>query len=122
MALQAGINVQAVEGHEAKPIWLSPYKKEDGMITLRKRPRKMKVLAMGRQGRTVHDELVDEIGPVPTVFEEQFPFEWPVSELLTMTKEEQAATYIAATGSDDELVEFWEGIAKQEKRGKGRNT
>lgn len=47
------------------------------MKLLQRRRKTMRVLSMGRQGRTVHDELVDEIGSPPTVFEESFPFEWP---------------------------------------------
>jgi hypothetical protein len=86
------------------------------MFTLRRRPKKVKVIAYGRLGRSIYDELVDEFGSVPTLFEQVYPFEWPEplaapQDLNDMQDEfewlEQDENDSNTTSSDKELVDFW---------------
>src|SRR4051812_25743953 len=93
----------------------------------------MKVLASGRQGRPIFDELADVL-PLPTVFEQAYPFEWPGGvraieaapvvlalpaapddELIDLAAPEQEPLDVEEVRppTDDELVDFWADQAEQ---------
>jgi hypothetical protein len=101
----------------------------------------MRVASQGRQGREIHDELVDEIGAVPTVFEEAYPFEWPETPVVIQDHEmefwsagtpghrpdgleyldnpdyiREGSTTELEPLSDEELVDFWAKQTQEPKR------
>jgi hypothetical protein len=98
----------------------------------RNRTRKVKVPVeslRGRQGRTIFAEMVDEYPPLPTMFEQSCPFDddWPKIDVAIEPVGEKDDEFVELAPLDDddvrpptdeELVEFWSGMAEQHETAK----
>lgn len=102
----------------------------------------MKVLAHGRRGRPIYDELVDALGAVPTMFEQAYPFEWavgpdsevPVQPPSTLEDDEFVALTapledeipadepLPTPPTDEELVDFWAGMVADKPQPKPKRA
>jgi len=86
----------------------------------------MKVLAQGRQGQSIYDELT-ELLPLPKIFEQAYPFEWPAGPDAEVPDQEPSTVeddeFVALTApledeppTDEELVEFWANQTTQKRK------
>lgn len=72
------------------------------MITFRRRPQP------GRAGRLIYDELLDEVGSIPTSFEEDFPFQWPEDvEPNPVSPRKRLGWRQVQLQADEDLVDYW---------------